>query len=263
MENNFSELIFLKGKTALITGVSSGIGKETAKIFAQAGADLILIDIDDKELKNTEEETKKYGCGVKSFVLDLSSKDKIDILWREIKDKPDVLVNNAGVYPFQDYLKVDEKSLAKVIDINLNSIFWMCQNLIQQRGKKGGIIVNISSIEAIMPFKEDLIPYCISKSGVIALTRSIARDYGKKGFRANVILPGAIRTEGTNSLIKEALVKAQIKLIKVGYLFNNRLPLGRWGSPKEVAKVILFLSSDLASYVQGAVIPVDGGFLSA
>jgi NAD(P)-dependent dehydrogenase (short-subunit alcohol dehydrogenase family) len=141
-------------------------------------------------------------------------------------------------------------------------MFWMCQNFIRRK-KKNGIIVNISSIEAIMPFKEDVISYGMSKAGVISLTRSIARDYGRKGFRANVVLPGAIYTEGTKSLVKKTLRTLDLKLVNVGYLFNKRLAMGRWGKPEEVAKVILFLSSDLASYVQGAMIPVDGGFLSS
>ena len=105
--------------------------------------------------------------------------------------------------------------------------------------------------------------YSISKAGVIALTRSIARDYGKLGFRSNVIMPGAIITAGTKSIMKDAILGLDIGLIKTGYDFEQRLADGKWGEPDDVAKVVLFLSSDLASYVQGAVIPVDGGFLSS
>jgi NAD(P)-dependent dehydrogenase (short-subunit alcohol dehydrogenase family) len=173
------------------------------------------------------------------------------------------LINNAGIYPTQDFLKVTEEQYQKTIDINLNSVFWMCQWFINRRKKLGGVIVNISSIEAILPFKKDLIPYSVSKIGVIALTRSIARDYGIMGFRANVILPGAIKTPGTSFLINDALKNLRFGLMQVGIDFQHRLALGRWGKPEEVANVILILSSDMASYVQGAVIPVDGGFLSS
>ncbi len=133
----------------------------------------------------------------------------------------------------------------------------------QKKREKGGVIVNISSIEGVVPFKEDLAHYSISKSGVIALTRSLARDYGKKGFRVNGVLPGAIKTPGTKILIKNAILKLQLNLVRTLMDFNSRLTIGRWGDADEIAKVVLFLSSDLASYVHGAIIPVDGGFLSA
>ncbi|MCX6746573.1 MAG: SDR family NAD(P)-dependent oxidoreductase [Candidatus Pacearchaeota archaeon] len=269
--------ISLLEKRALITGAASGIGRATAKLFYNSGADLILVDqniyelnetkkeIDSSKKNNYKDNSKAKDSKVEIYTVDLSKKEKIDKLWDKIDETgkiPDILVNNAGIYPFQDYLKMDEKSLEHIMDVNLNSMFWMCQNFIKRK-KRDGIIVNISSIEAIMPFKEDTIPYSISKAGVISLTRSITRDYGRRGFRANVILPGAIRTEGTNSLIKKTIQTLDFKLVNVGYLFNKRLAMGRWGKPEEVAKVILFLSSDLASYVQGAMLPVDGGFLSS
>jgi NAD(P)-dependent dehydrogenase (short-subunit alcohol dehydrogenase family) len=255
-------------KRVLITGAASGIGRATAKLFYRSGANLTLIDQNDYELEKTKKEIDNYDkivSKVEAYAVDLSKKEQIDRLWDDIeetKSLPDILVNNAGIYPFQNYLKVEEQDLKKILDVNLNSMFWMCQNFIRRK-KRNGIIVNVSSIEAIMPFKEDVVAYGMSKAGVISLTRSIARDYGRKGFRSNVVLPGAIKTEGTNSLIKKTIQNLDFKLVNVGYLFNKRLAMGRWGKPEEVAKVILFLSSDLASYVQGAMLPVDGGFLSS
>lgn len=257
--------ISLLEKSVLISGAASGIGRATAKLFYKSGADLILVDQNTYELNETKKEidnSKKNGQKVKTYSVDLSKKAGIDKLWNDLEEIPDILVNNVGIYPFQNYLKVEEKDLKKVLDVNLNSMFWMIQNFIRRK-KRDGIIVNVSSIEAIMPFKEDVVAYGMSKAGVISLTRSVARDYGRKGFRSNVVLPGAIRTEGTNSLIKKTIQNLDFKLVNVGYLFNKRLAMGRWGKPEEVAKVILFLSSDLASYVQGALVPVDGGFLSS
>ena len=261
-----SKALSLKGKTALISGASSGIGKAMAHRFAEAGAHLVLVDVDEQGLCNTRDDLAHFHESDKHIhKVDLCHKIQIDALWEKLQDNlPDIIVNNAGIYPFQDFLEVNAEFLERTLNINLNSVFWMCQNFIKRRkqDKKGGIIVNISSIEAILPFKEDLVQYSISKIGVIALTRSLARDYGKKGFRVNVILPGAIKTPGTSSLAKDAIAKFKVNLIKTGYDFQQRLALGRWGDPDEIAKVALFLSSDLASYVQGAVLPVDGGFLS-
>ena len=258
-----SDIISFRNKTTLISGAASGIGRAISLRFAEAGSDLILLDIDEIGLNSIKEIAQSYGCNVRTFIIDLAKKESIDELWEKLSENaPDIIVNNAGIYPFKDYLKVENSFYQNTLEINLNSVFWMCQNYIRSRAAKGGVIVNISSIEAMIPFKVDLAHYSVSKAGVVALTKSLARDYGRKGFRVNCILPGAIRTPGTNSLVKKAISKMQFHLIKTGMDFNSRLTLGRWGKPDEVAKVVLFTASGLASYVQGAMIPVDGGFLS-
>lgn len=258
------EAVSFIDKTVLVTGASSGIGRAIAVRFAEAGAKLLLVDIDKDGLEETVS-VLGSGCDVSYYSFDLSSKVEINNFWEKIDTKqlPDILVNNAGIYPIKNFLKVDEDYLKKTLDVNMNSVFWMCQKFIQKRGKIGGIIVNTSSIEAILPFKQDLVHYTMSKAGVIALTRSLARDYGSLGFRANVILPGAIKTPGTKKLIREAILKVKLNLAKTGYDFNQRLANKKWGDPDDVAKAVVFLSSDLASYVQGAVLPIDGGFLSS
>ncbi len=259
-----SKLISLTGKRTLITGAASGIDRAATRRFAEAGSELILVDIDEKGLNEIKNNLRDYPQEKRIFVVDLSKKEQVDKLWDSFGQVvPDILINNAGIYPFADYLKISEEFYSKTLDVNLNSVFWMCQNFIKRRLDRGGIIINVSTIEAILPFKADLAHYGISKSGVIALTRSLARDYGKNNFRINVILPGAIKTPGTDSLVKKAISRLRFDLIKTGYDFQTRLALGRWGDPDEVAKVALFLSSDLASYVHGAMIPVDGGFLSS
>ena len=194
----------------------------------------------------------------------MSKKEDIDKLWNALAENPpDVLVNNAGIYPFKEFLEIDENFLRKVIDINWTSVFWMCQHYIRLRKKqnKGGIIVNVGTIEAFLPFEKNLVHYSLSKAGVLALTRSLAKRFGGEGFRINVIVPGGISTEGTKNVAK-GLKKLNPGLIKTGIEFKWRLPIGRFGEPDEIARMILVLASDLASYMLGAFVPVDGAFLS-
>ena len=258
-----SELISLKGKKALITGPALGIGKAMASRFAEAGADLELVDINERGLRAIARELSKFEVEINIHKADLSQKEEIDTLWEKLKGKePDILVNNAGIYPFRNFLEVDDAFLSKVMDINLKSVILMCQHMIKRRLKRGGVIINIGSIEAIMPFAEGLAPYSISKAGVIVLTRTLAKEYGKNGFRINVIIPGGIITPGTKAVAKE-ITQLRLGLLKTGVLFGTRLPLRRGGQPDEVARIAVVLASDLSSYVHGALIPVDGGFLSA
>jgi 3-oxoacyl-[acyl-carrier protein] reductase len=263
-----TEAISLKGQCAVITGASSGIGRAISSRFAEAGANLMLLDINKEGLNNTISGFMDRGGIYTPYTTDLSQKNEINSFWKNINSAepriiPDILINNVGIYPEQDFLKVTEDGLKKVVDLNLNSTFWMCQDFIKLRGKKGGVIVNISSVEALLPFKEDMVPYSVSKAGVLALTRALARDYGRKGFRVNAVIPGAIRTPGTGSMMLKAITNFRLDLVKTGYIFQQRLANGRWGNPDEVAKMVLTLSSNLASYVQGAAVPVDGGFLSS
>lgn len=260
-----SELMSLKGKLAIVTGATAGIGRGIAGRLAEAGADLIIISRTQEDLVKTAEELSRYNVEISTFALDLTKKESIDKLWEELADRlPTVLVNNAGMYPFSEFLETSEELYHKVLNLNLNAVYWMCFHFIKKlkAAKKPGSIVNIGSIEAVLPLKEGLIHYGISKAGVVALTRGLARDYGKIGIRANAVLPGGIQTRGTNEKAKE-LLKLNLGLIKDAYNFNQRLPIGRLGKPDEVGRVVLFLVSDLSSYMTGATIPVDGGFLSS
>jgi NAD(P)-dependent dehydrogenase (short-subunit alcohol dehydrogenase family) len=258
-----AELICLDKKRALITGSGSGIGRAIAYRFAEAGADLELVDLNEPSLSAVEKELEGFNVETNVYKVDLSKKAEIDGLWIKLEGKePDILVNNAGIYPVKSFLDTDETFLKKVMDVNLNSVFWMCQHMIKSRLKKGGIIINMGSIEAIMPFKEELCHYDISKAGVIVLTRTLASEYGHRGFRINALVPGGVMTPGTKSMAKEVL-KLKTNIVKSGIEYNMRTPLGRLGKPDEIARMALVLASDLSSYVHGTLIAVDGGFLSA
>jgi len=260
---SLDQLISLKGKRALVTGAAAGIGKAIAYRLAQAGAELEIVDIDAKSLATAKSELDGLGIGVRLHIVDLSKKEERDKLWENLDgNAPDILVNNAGIYPFKSFLEVDEEFYRRVIETNLDAVYWMCQHMVRKRLKQGGVIINIGSIEAIMPFKEDLAHYSVSKAGVIALTRALAKEHGKHGFRVNTIVPGGIITRGTKEAAK-GILRLELGLLKTAIEFKQRLPIGRMGRPDEVACMVLVLASELSSYVHGATIPVDGGFLSA
>lgn len=259
-----TDLLGMKGRRVLITGAAAGIGKALAHRFAEAGADLVLLDINEAGLAQLVEDLGGSCQQATTYVVDLSDRAQIDAFWsRPDVSVPDTLINNAGAYRMRDFFEIDANYLGATLALNLESALWMCQRFIARRKKAGGVIVNVSSVEAIVPFRDDLIPYGMSKAGILALTRSLAHAFGRQGFRVNALLPGAIKTPGTERLRKAAVQRLNVDLMKTGYEFSARLSLGRWGLPDEVAKVALFLASDLASYVQGAAIPVDGGFLSS
>jgi len=260
---SLAELISLRGKKALITGSGNGIGAAIAYRFAEAGADLDLLDIDEGKLNKVKENLKQFTAETTIHKVNLSAKVEIDSFWKKMHGKePDILINNAGIYPTKPFLDVDEAFLKKVMDVNLSAVFWMCQHMIRGRIKKGGTIINTGSIEAVMPLKEGLSHYDISKAGVMVLSRALASEYGKHGFRINVIVPGGIWTQGTKDIAKEA-IKFKTDIIKSGIEYKMRTPLDRMGKPDEIARMVLVLASDLSSYVNGTLVVVDGGFLSA
>jgi NAD(P)-dependent dehydrogenase (short-subunit alcohol dehydrogenase family) len=255
------KLISLRGKTAIVTGAAAGIGRAIATRFAEAGANLELVDIDLKGLEGLKQGLSKWNLSINLYQYDMSV---ITTLWKKWQeDPPDILVNNVGIYPPQDFLTLEHSVWQKVMDTNLNSTQYMCRYMLKARGDKGGVIVNLGSIEAILPFADDLIHYDVSKAGIIALTRGLAKEFGKNGFKINAILPGGIDTPGTQAVAARILTKFDVGLIPSGIKYQTRIPLGRRGRPDEVARIALFLACDLSSYVQGALIPADGGFLSS
>jgi len=244
----------LRGKVALITGSTRGIGKEFAMGFAKEGAEVI---INGKNLEKAKAVAKEIeGLGVRSMAIgaDVSLSQDVTKMVEEITHsfgRIDILVNNAGVNPFiLEAEKIKEEGWDQVIDVNLKGVFLCCQavgkKMIQQGGGK---IINISSAAGILG-EQGFLPYCVSKAGVMVLTRVLAYEWSKYHIIVNAIAPGFV-AGGMNTPIlnKEILVSG----------LTQQVPLKRLGNPEEIVKIALFLASDDSSYINGTTIVADGG----
>jgi 3-oxoacyl-[acyl-carrier protein] reductase len=245
----------LKGKTAIITGASRGIGKAIALLFAREGADIAITNIaDDDEFKNALKEVETLGVRVKGYVSDAANfADSQRVINEVIKDfsRIDVLVNNAGITKDTLLLRMTEEQWDSVLAVNLKSVFNFTKAaLLVMLKQMSGSIINMSSVVGISG-NAGQSNYSASKAGIIGFTKSIAKEAGSRNIRCNAIAPGFILTEMTEKLPEN--VKND---------WANKIPLKRGGMPEDVANTALFLASDLSSYVTGQTIHVCGGMLT-
>ena len=242
----------LDGKVALITGAARGIGKAIALKFAQEGADVAFTDLVINEAaEETISEIAAYGHKVKGYASNAANFDETHAVVEEILKEfghIDILVNNAGISKDGLVLRMSEAQWDAVIAVNLKSAFNFIHAVIPSMARqKGGSIINMASIAGQMG-NPGQINYASSKAGLIAMAKSVAKEMGARGIRANAIAPGFIVSEMTNAL-PEAVREEYIKSI----------PLKRGGTVEEIANTALYLGSDLSSYVTGQVIAVNGG----
>ena len=242
----------LEGKVAIVTGAARGIGKAIALKFAAEGADIAFTDLNiDENAKNTEAEIAALGVKVKAYASNAANFEETHTVVEEIlKDfgHIDVLINNAGITKDGLMMRMTEQQWDAVINVNLKSAFNFIHAVtpIMMR-QKNGSIVNMSSVVGVSG-NAGQCNYSASKAGMIGLAKSIAKEVGSRGIRANCIAPGFIITEMTGALSEE--VKEQ---------WAKQIPLRRGGTPEDVANVAAFLASDLSSYVSGQVIHCCGG----
>jgi 3-oxoacyl-[acyl-carrier protein] reductase len=243
----------LKNEVTIVTGAGSGIGKETALLFAKEGAKVVVADINEKSGNETVEEIKKSdGEGI--FIkLDTCNRELTKHMVEETLKKYgkiDILINNAGIVQDALLVKMTEEQWDKVINVNLKGTFNCIQAVVDvmiQQGK--GAIINTSSVVGLYG-NVGQVNYSAAKAGLIGMTKTLAKELGKKGIRVNAVAPGFIMTPMTANVPEKVLE-----------MMKEKTPLRKLGEPRDVANAYLFLASDDARYVNGAVLSVDGGLV--
>ncbi len=241
----------LKNKTAVITGSGSGIGKVTALLFAKEGARVVISDVNEKEVESTVSEILESGGQAFGVPTDVTKKEHVLKLMETAVSKYgtlDILVNNAGITMDTTLLKMSEEAFDRVIDVNLKGVYYCAQAAATvMTEQNGGVILNASSFSGIYG-NYGQTNYVASKSAVIGMTKTWAKELGPKGIRVNAVAPGFIVTPMTD--------KVPAKVLE---LMKEKCPLKELGRPEDIANAYLYLASDDAKFVNGAVLEVTGG----
>lgn len=245
----------LKDKVAVVTGASKGIGAGIAKLFAQAGAKLVINYASDKAgAERVVAKIKQQGAEAIALQADIKDAAAVKRLFEETINtfgKLDILVNNAGVYKIEPLEAVTEESFHAQVNTHLFGNFLCTQQAVMLFGTAGGSIINISSTVSQNPVPGTVV-YAAAKAGVDAMTKGLAKELGPRKIRVNTLAPGMTETEGTRDVIRGSALEQEMLSIT---------PLGRLGLPEDMAKVALFLASDDAAWVTGERITVSGGLL--
>lgn len=256
------DLLNLKGKAAIVTGGAKGIGYGIAYRLAEAGAKVLVADLDVDTANKTAQEFVSRGWTAEAIKIDVSDEQAVMSMINTCKEKfgsVDIMVNNAGIYPPTPITSMTVAEFDKVISVNLRSIFMITKHvaeIMKQQG--GGKIINVSSVDALHPSMIGLAHYDASKHGVWGFTKNAALELAEYKIWVNAIAPGSIQTPGTE-LISQGELAEQIAAQSKA--FNAKIPMHRIGEPDDIGMVALFLASDMSSYMTGEQIVVDGGVL--
>ena len=245
----------LTGKVAIVTGSRTGLGQGMAYGLAEAGADIVGIDLNNLgETKKSVEERGRRFLGIETDLSNIKAIEEIIKQTIQEFKKIDILINNAGIIRRADTIDFSEKDWDDVMNINLKTVFFFSQAVARQfiRQNTGGKIINVASM---LSFQGGIrVPsYTASKSGVMGITRLMANEWAKYNINVNAIAPGYMATDNT-APIREDLERSKAIL--------ERIPAGRWGMPDDLKGIAVFLASEASSYINGYTIAVDGGWLA-
>lgn len=252
----------VNGLTAMVTGAGAGIGRATALAFAEDGAKVVVSDINTEGGKETVDLIEKAGGTAIFVAADISKPADVKMLIDktvETYGKIDCAVNNAGIEgQIRPFTQQAEDNFDAIINVNLKGTFLCLQAEIDAMAKSGGgAIVNLASVAGLIGFA-GLSPYVASKHGVVGLTKNAALEYAQSGIRVNAVCPGGIDTRMLDSLAEQATSGTQTS----SEMMDQLHPMGRIGTPEEVANLIVWLCSPNASFMTGAAIPIDGGYVA-
>ena len=254
------ELFGLDGKVAAITGAGHGIGAETARLLADAGASVAIIDRNPDRAQKLVADIKAQGGEAWAFIADVSDQAAVQAVFTDIREtlgRLDVQVNNAGIFPFEDFLELSGADISRIMEGNLHSLVYCMQagiKLMREHGE-GGRIINMTSNAGWRPVTKNNVIYGASKAGISNITQSTAYAYAGENILINAVAPGGTETEGAMRRLADSERPAEGPILQPG-----RLPVGRFGRPIDMAGAVLFLASAASSYITGQVIMVDGGF---
>lgn len=242
--------IDLGGKTVLVTGAVSGIGLAVSRIFARAGAKVVLADRDVELLGSTAQEFIELGYSCVPVVLDVTDSDRVTAAMDQYA--PDVLITSAGILTSGSIHEVDDAEWNKQFAVNVFGTANCCRAFVRERFRSGkeGAIICVASVGGIVG-DPGYAAYCASKGAVVTLVRQMAVDYAKDGIRVNGVAPGFTKT-AMSSVHDDARAR----------VFTEAIPRGQWATPEEIADGVLFLASGLASHIHGQILAIDGGRLA-
>tara|TARA_B100001248_G_C27369024_1_gene450653 strand:+ start:918 stop:1664 length:747 start_codon:yes stop_codon:yes gene_type:complete len=239
----------LSGKNAVVTGGSSGIGKAIAETLTEQGAKVFVIDLNEN-LKNSK-------AGMKTITVDITNWIKLNSALTILPEIIDILVNNAGIGFVGDIEQTEEEDFDRLYRVNVKGVFNCIKALLPRIKKKGGVIINMTSIVAHIAVKKRF-AYSMTKGAVLAMTNAVAKDYLSDGIRCNSVSPARVHTPFVDNYLKKKYPGEEKEMFEN---LSKTQPLGRMGKPQEVADLVLYLCSDESSFITGTDFPIDGGFI--
>lgn len=255
-------LFDLAGKTAVITGGGSGIGRSISKLFARQGARVCILELNQETAAQTRQEITEQGGQADSFTCNVSNQEEVNHIFDTIRQQTgriDIVINNAGIAHVGNIEQTSESDIDRIYQVNVKGVYnGMLAAVKHMKDSGGGVILNLASVAAVLGIP-DRFAYSMSKGAVLTMTYSVARDYIKDNIRCNCLAPGRVHTPFVDGFLKKNYPGQEQEMFEK---LSKTQPIGRMGTPDEIAALALYLCSDEAAFITGTNYPIDGGFIT-